>query len=331
MELLQRPPDRLDVRRGHRPVGVGHVDPEADALGEPLELADVALHRRPAQGVELRDPVGLDVALAGGTDLLLDLDLHRQAVAIPAAFAAHEVARHRLVARVDVLERARLDVMDARLTVGGGWPLIEEPRGRVGASLERAREDVGLPPPREDALFERGERDLGVDRLIRHRGLRLLTRPRCEDEAGAPRYHLACRPCRRGRSSVACRDPVATGPSRPAALTGGSRLRLLRERTVRARLGQGLGEDVHRDRGAGFHHPGSLVPRRSRVLVPVDADAAMLHPPSGPGAAPGRAPEVFHGKRCSAGCDMSHRSAAKPVLLSFADHGGRETDDAGDR
>ena len=28
---------------------------------------------------------------------------------------------------------------------------------------------------------------------------------------------------------------------------------------------------------------------------------------------------------------MSHRSAAKPVLLSFADHGGRETDDAGDR
>jgi len=72
------------------------------------------------------------------------------------------------------------------------------------------------------------------------------------------------RPEGRDRSSVArcgagrLRDPA---PSRPAALTGGSRLRLLRVRTVRARLGQGLGEDVPPGRGAGFHRPGSLVPR----------------------------------------------------------------------
>src|SRR4029079_980036 len=89
---------------------------------------------------------------------------------------------------------------------------------------------------------------------------------------------------------VACCDPASTGPPRPAALTGGSRLRLLRARTGRARLGQGLGEDVRRDRGAGSHPPGSLVPRRSRVLVPVDADHRMLHLAPGPTAPSARGP-----------------------------------------
>ena len=48
VQLLQRPPDRLDVLGVHRPVGVGHVDPEADPIRQPLELADVA--RSPTPG-----------------------------------------------------------------------------------------------------------------------------------------------------------------------------------------------------------------------------------------------------------------------------------------
>ena len=48
VQLLERPPHRLDVLGVHRPVGVGHVDPEADPLGEPFELVDVA--RRPTRG-----------------------------------------------------------------------------------------------------------------------------------------------------------------------------------------------------------------------------------------------------------------------------------------
>ena len=42
---LQRPPHRLDVLGVHRPVRVGHVDPEADAIRQPFELTDVAGHR----------------------------------------------------------------------------------------------------------------------------------------------------------------------------------------------------------------------------------------------------------------------------------------------
>jgi len=47
-------------------------------------------------------------------------------------------------------------------------------------------------------------------------------------------------------------------------------------RTLRTRFGQGLGEDVRRGIGAGSHRPGSLVPHRSRLLVPVDAGSEML-------------------------------------------------------
>ncbi len=107
MELLQRPPHRLDVVRVHRPVGVGHVDPEADPSREAFQLADVAEHRLAAQLVERGHAERLDVLLPGRADLLLDLDLDRQSVAVPAALAGHEVTGHRLEPRIDVLERAR--------------------------------------------------------------------------------------------------------------------------------------------------------------------------------------------------------------------------------
>jgi hypothetical protein len=136
VQLLERPPHGLDVARRHRPVRVGHVDPEPDALGQTLELADVALDRRAASFVELGDPVRLDVTLAGGADLFLDLDLDRQAVAVPPPFAGDQVAGHRLVARVDVLEGSGLDVVDPGFAVGGRRPLVELPSGRVGSCLE---------------------------------------------------------------------------------------------------------------------------------------------------------------------------------------------------
>ena len=129
VQSLQRPPDGLDVVGVHRPVRVGQVDPEPDPLGESLELTDVALDRDPAALVELGDPERLDVPLARGADLLLDLDLDRQAVAVPATLPRHPMPGHRLVPRVDVLEGARLHVVDARLAVGRGWSLVEDPGG----------------------------------------------------------------------------------------------------------------------------------------------------------------------------------------------------------
>ncbi len=157
MDLLQRPPHRLDVIGVQCAIGVLQVDPEADALGQTVPLLQIRPHRLPALGVEPRDPIRLDLVLAGDPQFLLHPDLHRQAVAVPAALALHLIAAHRLVARVDVLEHARQHVVRARAPVGGGGSLIEHPRLRSLAQAHGLREDVALAPALQDLQLQRGQ------------------------------------------------------------------------------------------------------------------------------------------------------------------------------
>ncbi len=82
-QLAKVPPHRLHVVRRQGPVGVGGVDPEADAVGEPLPVTDVGVHRLPAALHELGDAVRLDLVLAGEPQTLFDLDLDGQPVGIP--------------------------------------------------------------------------------------------------------------------------------------------------------------------------------------------------------------------------------------------------------
>lgn len=93
-DLLQRPPDRLDVLGVHRDVGVVEVDPVAHAGRQLGERVGVAEHGLAALVVEGGDAVRLDVLLAGEAELLLDRQLHREAVAVPAGLAGHVVAAH---------------------------------------------------------------------------------------------------------------------------------------------------------------------------------------------------------------------------------------------
>ena len=88
-------------------------------VGQLGEGVGVAGHRLPALGVELGDAVRLDVLLAGEAELLLDRQLDRQAVAVPAGLAGHVVAAHGAEAREDVLEDAGLDVVGAGHAVRG--------------------------------------------------------------------------------------------------------------------------------------------------------------------------------------------------------------------
>ncbi len=164
-EPAQRPPDRLDVGVLQRHVGVVEVDPEADAFGQPVPLLDVLEDRFPAALVELGDPVGLDLLLGGDAELFFDLELDRQPVAVPARLARHPVAAHRLVARVDVLEDAREDVVGAGAAVRGRRPLVEAPDLGALAVLQRALEDVVLAPVAQHALLQLGEGLLGVHLL----------------------------------------------------------------------------------------------------------------------------------------------------------------------
>ena len=60
--------------------------------------------------------------LAGEAELLLDRELDRQAVAVPAGLAGDVVALHGLEPREDVLEDAGLDVVGAGLPLAVGGP-----------------------------------------------------------------------------------------------------------------------------------------------------------------------------------------------------------------
>ena len=140
-DAAQQPPDRLDVLVGERVVGVVEVDPEADALGHPVPVLEVGEDALAAEVVELGDAVLLDLLLAVDAEPALDLELDRQAVAVPARLARHAVAAHRLVAREDVLEDARQDVVRARPAVGRRRALVEDEQG--GVRSRRARGSCG--------------------------------------------------------------------------------------------------------------------------------------------------------------------------------------------
>ena len=151
-DLLEGPPHGLDVGRVHRPVGLREVDPVAHPLGHLGEGVDVAYDALAAAGVELGDAVRLDLALDPEAELLLHGQLDGQAVAVPAGLARDVVALHRPVAREQVLEDARLDVVGARHAVGGRRALVEHPRlaalGLLQAALRTRRARPRTPARR---------------------------------------------------------------------------------------------------------------------------------------------------------------------------------------
>ena len=153
-QLRERPPHRLDVGVVERAVRVLEVDPVADPLGQPRPVVEELEHGLAALLVELGDAVALDVGLLREAELLLDRDLDRQAVAVPAGLALDVAPAHGLVAREDVLEHARQDVVGARAPVGRRRPLVEDPRLRALAAAHRlagrrrARASARGPPPR---------------------------------------------------------------------------------------------------------------------------------------------------------------------------------------
>src|SRR5581483_8404652 len=69
-----------------------------------------------------------------------------------------------------VLEDARLDMVCAGHAVGSRRPLVERPPRAALGRREAAGEDLPFTPQRDDLVIERGEVDVGRQRLIAHRG-----------------------------------------------------------------------------------------------------------------------------------------------------------------
>ena len=213
-DLPQRPPHRLDVVGVERAVGVVEVEPEPDALRQPVPVLQVGEDRLAAALVELLDPVGLDLLLRGDPELLLDRDLDGQPVAVPAALALDVVAAHRLVARVDVLEDPREHVVGARAAVGGRRPLVEHPLRAALPAAQRLVEDVALAPALQHLLLELGEGLVGIDGRGRHEPP--FSQPAGAGQAASLRHSSAS-------VRFSCSSRTAKAPATRRACSGNSR------------------------------------------------------------------------------------------------------------
>ena len=156
-EIFQDPPDRLDIFVGVGHIGIFQVHPKGDAVGQFLPILDVGKDGLLAKLVEFVDAVFFDLLFVGEAKLLLDFDLDRQAVRIPAAAARDVIAAHDLVAREHILEGARQHMVHARLAIGGRRSFIKHILGSALALLDGLLEDLGLLPKLQHVFFHRSD------------------------------------------------------------------------------------------------------------------------------------------------------------------------------
>ena len=153
--LPEQPPNGLYVGVVESVVGIGHVHPKTHALGHPLPIVDIELYRLAAPARELRHAdLAFDLALVEYPEFLLDFVLDRQAVGVPTGLARAVISPHVFEARKDVLERAREDMVDAGLAVGGRRPLVPDIQRPTLALPLRRVEHVMLMPQIEHFAFE---------------------------------------------------------------------------------------------------------------------------------------------------------------------------------
>ena len=112
------PPSRLDIVVLVCDIRIFHVCQIGHLFRHVGPHLCVLEYRLTALLVEFLDAVLLDVLLAAESEFFLDLDLDRQAVGVPAAFALYLEALHGLISVDGVLECPCHHVVDARLSVG---------------------------------------------------------------------------------------------------------------------------------------------------------------------------------------------------------------------
>jgi hypothetical protein len=154
---------------------VVEIHPPAHAGDRLPPLRDVAQHEGPARFVEHIHAAFADGARAGQTQLLLRQRLDGQAVTVPAETPLHVVPAHGLVARNNVLDRARQQVSVVRQPGGKRRAVVEHVFARAAALIERFLEGGLLLPEAENLLLQGWKADL-VGHRFEHVGNPLLTR-----------------------------------------------------------------------------------------------------------------------------------------------------------
>ncbi len=116
-----------------------------------------------AQAHELGDAVGLDVALAGETEILLDVDFDPESLAVEAVLIALVAAVHGPEALEEVLVGAAPGVMHAHRVVCRDRPVEEAPALVARVLGSQAGKSAALTPQRQDLVLLGDEIGLGAD------------------------------------------------------------------------------------------------------------------------------------------------------------------------
>ena len=145
-DLFQRPPFRLDIVVIVGDIGVLHIGPETDRVGEILPHAFILPDALLALLDERLHPVSFDLLFAVQAQFLLDLQLNRQTVRIPSGFPGHILSLHGMIARDHILDDARQHMSDMRLAVGCRRAVIKGIIGRAFPLLHTLLENVFLLP-----------------------------------------------------------------------------------------------------------------------------------------------------------------------------------------
>ncbi len=158
-QLFEGPDGALHVGEVHGAVVVFEIDPARRAIDVILPVAAELHDRRAAMLVEARQAVFQDVLAAVEVQLLLRMQLRRQAVAVPAEAALDHLAAHRLVARHHVLHEAGDDMTVVRQAVGKRRPVIEDELGRplLAPAVDRTLECLFAVPGRADGFLDAGK------------------------------------------------------------------------------------------------------------------------------------------------------------------------------
>ncbi len=151
---LQQPPDGFDILIPVGDIRPVQVHPVTDAFCQPLPILNAFEGGFPAKRVEFFDPVSLDLRFVVETELLLDLNFHRQPMRIPAAAAVNIKTVHGLVAREHILENARQDMMDSRFAIGGRRTLEKDIGRTVLALFGRFFEHFVHLPESQNTFFQ---------------------------------------------------------------------------------------------------------------------------------------------------------------------------------
>ena len=156
-DLLQRPPLGLDEVVLIRNVGMLHIRPEADDIGELLPHALVLPDGLTAFLDERLNAVLLDLLLPVDADRLLDLQLDGQPMRVPARLAEHLAPLHRLIARQHILDDTRQNVPDMRASIRRRRAVVERERIAALTLVNGTLCNMILAPKIRNGFLARGK------------------------------------------------------------------------------------------------------------------------------------------------------------------------------